>query len=484
MSRGAEAVDVLVVGAGNAGLCVAFEAAKRGLRVTLVDAANEIGGSLAVSAGHMSAAGTRLQARHGIEDHPDLHFADVMEFGGYRADPKLVRMAVDEAPNTIDWLEDQGFLFADEVPAIYRGHRPYSRPRTYWGRDRGRSILEVLQRQLDPQIADDRIRLRLATRMVGLVTQAGSVRGIAVEDGADRSVRELYAGVTVLACGGYGSNPALFAELTPGSERLVTNAMPLSQGDGLLAARAIGASVRGGDCYTPRLGLLETAPGSGRTDFWTAMLDLTPGTREVCEIWVNAAGHRFAAEDDDDVTRLEHAVMRQPGSEFWVVLDSAALRRVGSLVRQWDTERFVAEARSGGRVVTADTLPSLAEKAGIDAGELPATVEAYNGAARGGSDQWGRERFGDPIARAPFYAVRTPAALLCSFGGIDVDAQFQALRTDGTSIDGLYAVGEILGMAATSGSAFCGGMSVTPALSFGRLLGRQLAGQAWRSSVP
>lgn len=469
-------VDVLVVGAGAAGLCVAIEAARAGMRVSIVEATDAVGGTLRVSAGHLSAAGTRLQARHGIDDHPDLHFADILDFGGGRADPDLVRLAVDEAPKTIDWLDDQGFPFADEVPAIYGGHRPYSRPRTYWGRDRGLSILEFLQRQLDEQLAGGRITLHLGTRMGSLLTEGGVVVGVETTARPGDETRGIRAGTTVLACGGYGSNPALFAELTPGAPRLVSNAMPASQGDGLIAARDLGAALRGGDLHTPRLGLLETAPG--RADMWTAMLELTPGSRDVCEIWVNADGERFVAEDGTDVTLLEHAVLRQPGAEFWVVLDSAGLARMGSPVRQWDVDRFIAEATPDGPIHVADTLAALAGRAGVDPGRLTRSVSRYNATTVSGSDRYGRVRFGDPLERPPFYAVRTPAALLCSFAGVAVDPRFRVTGANGVSIEGLYAVGEVLGMGATSGAAFCGGMSLTPALSFGRLLGRRLAGAA------
>jgi fumarate reductase flavoprotein subunit len=469
-------VDVLVVGAGPAGLCVAIEAARGGMRVSLIEATAEVGGTLRVSAGHLSAAGTRLQAERGIDDHPDLHFADVMDFGGGRADPNLVRLAVDEAPKTIDWLGDQGFPFADEVPAIYGGHRPYSRPRTYWGRDKGLSILEVLQRLLDEQLGSGRITLHLGTRMGRLLTEGGAVVGVETTAGPGQEPSRIRARATVLACGGYGANPALFAELTPGSPRLVTNAMPASQGDGLVAARELGVAVRGGELHTPRLGLLETVPG--RADMWTAMLDLTPSSRDVREIWVNADGERFVAEDCTDVTLLEHAVLRQPGAQFWVVLDSAALARIGSPVRQWDVDRFVEEASAEGPIHAADTMAALAELAGIDSGGLARAVSTYNASTRSGSDRYGRAQFGGALEQPPFYAIRTPAALLCSFAGVVVDPQLRVTTANGVSIGGLYAVGEVLGMGATSGAAFCGGMSLTPALSFGRLLGRRLADAA------
>ena len=175
-----------------------------------------------------------------------------------------MRLAVDEAPGTVDWLDEQGFAFADEVPTIYRGHSPYSRPRTYWGKEHGLSILDVLARQLDEQVAKGRVRVRLATSMTGMFTRAGRVSGVTVTGTSDG---EIAAGVTVLASGGYGSNRELFAELTPSSPRLVTNAVAAARGDGILAARALGATVRFGELHTPRLGLLESCEMPGRVDF-------------------------------------------------------------------------------------------------------------------------------------------------------------------------------------------------------------------------
>ena len=466
--------DVLVVGAGTAGLTCALALADAGRRVVVVEAQAHVGGTLHVSAGHMSAAGTRRQRAAGIDDDPDLHFADVMRIGGGRADAALVRLAVDEAPALVDWLDEHGFEFAPETPVVYRGHSPYSRPRTYWGRHNGRSILDTIVPMFDRHVDAGRIELLLSTRMSQLVVQAGEVVG-ALVTGPDGVPTEVRAAATVLACGGYGSAEDLFVELTPGVDRLVTNAIATARGDGLRAATALGAASRFGELHTPRLGLLERRAAPGRVDFWTEMLVLDPVTRPPREIWVNRAGARFVAEDADDVTTQERAVLAQPGAQFWVVFDEQALRSGEPLVRQWDADRLRAEARQGDVAWCADTVEALADAAGIDAPGLARTVIAYNSAITGVADPWGRVTFSAPIATAPYYAVRTPAALLCSFGGVSVDPTLAVRRDDGFAVPRLYAVGEVLGMGATSGAAFCGGMAVTPALALGRWLGHRLA---------
>jgi fumarate reductase flavoprotein subunit len=467
--------DVVVVGAGTAGLPLAITAAEQGLLVAVVDAADEIGGTLHVSAGHMSAAGTRRQQAAGIlDDTPELHYADVMRISGGHADPSLVRLAVEEAPRTIDWLDDLGFPFDPGTPAVYYGHEPYSRPRTHWGIGNGRAILDTLRVPWQALVDRGRIVPLLGHRCEGLLEDAGSVTGVRLDNG-----ERLRGTATVLATGGYGANAALFEALTPGAPRLVTNAVPTSDGSGIELARSVGARLRGGEHHTPRLGLLEIPAGSGRTDFWSAMAHLTAVERPPREIWVNSLGRRFVAEDLTDVTAHEHAVRGQPGEEFWIVFDDAAVDDGGPLVRQWSADEL--RARAGTPEIPlwfATDVRGLARLAGVDSDGLAATVEDFNAAVAAGQDALGRVVLDHPVRTPPFYALRITAAVLCTFGGLSVDADLRVLGDDGTPIRGLYAAGEALGMAATSGRAFCGGMAVTPALSFGRILGQRLAGAA------
>jgi fumarate reductase flavoprotein subunit len=123
--------DIVVCGAGTAGLPCAIAAAEAGATVAVIEKDDQVGGTLHISSGQMSAAETRIQRAREIEDTTDAHFDDVMRLGHRKNDPALVRLAVEEAPRTIDWLEELGFPFPDDVPIIFHGHEPYSTPRTY-----------------------------------------------------------------------------------------------------------------------------------------------------------------------------------------------------------------------------------------------------------------------------------------------------------------------------------------------------------------
>jgi succinate dehydrogenase/fumarate reductase flavoprotein subunit len=204
--------DLIVVGAGTAGLACAIEAAGRGAKVLLVEKSGEIGGTLHVSGGHMSAAGTKRQRERGIEDDPGSHAADVERISRGTARMDLVRLAVEHAAGTVDWLADSGFEFHESCPRIVHGHEPYSVPRTYYGTDEARSILEVLRRLVRPHVESGRVRLWLGSPARGLGVENGAVVGVEVERrGAVEEVRARTA--VVLATGGYGSNPELFYEL-------------------------------------------------------------------------------------------------------------------------------------------------------------------------------------------------------------------------------------------------------------------------------
>jgi fumarate reductase flavoprotein subunit len=459
--------DVIVVGAGTAGIPCAVEAARAGARVLLLEKAGDVGGTLHVSGGHLSAAGTRRQAERGIADSADAHFADVVRISRDTARRDLVRLAVDGAAATLAWLEDAGFVHADSSPRIVHGHEEYGAPRTYYGPDDGRSILAPLRRLLAEEVAAGRVTLALSSPVTELLTEDGAVVG--VRTGGDADLR---AGAVVLATGGFGADPALFRRFT--AAPLVTAAWPTSTGDGLRLAEAAGAGVAGRDAYLPTFGGLPPPDGGSRVE-WSERPLLT-SERPPWEVYVDRRGRRWIAEDEPSIDRKERALTGVEEMTFWTVFDSRALRESRPMVVGWSPADLDARANVRPGVSRADTLPDLASRAGIDPPGLVAAVRRYNRAvATGHDEEFGRRHLPAPIAEPPFYALRNSALTLVTFAGVDVDRDLRVRRADGAPIPGLYAVGEVIGAAATTGNAFCGGMLVTPAITFGRLVGRRLA---------
>ncbi|MFD2354609.1 FAD-dependent oxidoreductase [Nonomuraea ferruginea] len=168
--------DVIVIGAGGAGMCTAIEAAAAGASVLVLEKQNRIGGMLHIANGEFSGAGTRRQRERGIDDSPERHFEDVLRLSHGKVDEKLAWKSVKAQGETVDWLDGQGFDFHPDTPGLVHGHEVYSVPRTYWGVKSGLSVVKPLKRRLEEQIEADRVRLLLNTRLTGAIVDAAQPR--------------------------------------------------------------------------------------------------------------------------------------------------------------------------------------------------------------------------------------------------------------------------------------------------------------------
>ncbi|MEZ5500674.1 MAG: FAD-dependent oxidoreductase [Steroidobacteraceae bacterium] len=462
--------DVIIVGAGTAGLPAAIVAAERGARVLLLEAAPAVGGTLFLSTGQMSAAGTRLQRSKGIEDSPQQHYDDVMRISRNTADPVLVRLAVNEAAATFDWLMDLGLKPLPEHPILGAAHEPYSVARYAWGANGGRDILGVLTAPLAAQVAAGRIDLALDTSVTALLTDRdGAVSGVRVKS-ADRET--IHRGrSTVLTCGGYAANAQLFEALS-GYRHYGDMAYGYSKGAGIELALAVGGYVRGRENYLCNFGSILV------NDLYPAKIlgrfNTVPQDRPPWEIYVNVDGKRFICEDEPSVDRREHALLAQPDLRCWIIFDEAILAGAPPGVRNWSRDDIREAFATQMMFTRADSIAKLADACGIDRDGLLATVAGYNEGVRRGRDALGRKHLPRPIVQPPFYAIRHQGHSVTSTVGVAVDGQLRVIRPGGAPIRNLYAAGELLGAGQTMGNAFVGGMMVTPALSFGRYLGRQL----------
>jgi glycine/D-amino acid oxidase-like deaminating enzyme len=464
---------VIVVGAGTAGLPCAIAAAEAGARVLLVDKGQRLGGTLHFSTGHLSAAGTSLQRELGIDDTIDQHLADLARISHGRAREDLVRQAVVGAPETLEWLLERGFDVDPETPRILYGHEPYSVARTYYGRSGGLSVLSILEQELRPWQESGAVDVWLDTAVVGLDVRLDGIEVTVHAPGRGGSVSAPYV---VLATGGFAAAPDLLAQFD-GAPHAVSAASPASTGDGLLLAQELGAAVAGTGRQLPGFGCLQHPNGPGRIDHSVERVALIFQERAPAEIYVDAGGRRFVAEDEPSIDRKERALAALPDWRFWCVFDYGALQGPGPrLIPGWSADDFARYAGNRPDLVSANSVRELAIRAGINPGGLVSTVAKFNRFARDGDvDPLGRRDVPGPIERAPYYALRLHGQVSVSFAGVDVDADLGVRREDGSRIDGLYAVGEIIGCAATGGDAYCGGMMVTPSLTLGRQLGQRLA---------
>jgi len=470
--------DLIVVGAGTAGLPAAIFASRRGAKVLMVDAAKSVGGTLHLANGQVSAAGTRLQQARGIVDTTDAHYEDVMRLSRGFADRDIVRRSVDEAPATVNWLLDAGLtpLANHPVTGDSPGRPAYGIPRYLWAKEEGRAILAVIERELAPELASGRVVAQLNTRVTGLLTSdSGAVEGIRalVNPGAPGGGRELLArGRHVLiTSGGYAMNPEMFERLC-GQPPYVASSYPFSQGQGLELATSVGGWLRGQELHRAGTGSILSSdryPAKVYARFTTS-----PQQRPPWEIWVNTEGRRFVREDEPVTYERERALLRQPDLRYAVVFDSEILRTAPPGIAGWSRDKLMQHFESHPMFARADTLEALAKRAGIDPTGLAATVEQYNAGVKTRSDPLGRQHMPLPVARGPFFAITHLGHSATSSAGVVVDAQLRVLRGSGQPIPNLYAAGEVLGSGATLGNAFAPGMMLTPALALGRWLGQTL----------
>lgn len=466
--------DVAIFGAGSSGLMAAIFAARGGARVLLIEHAPDIGGSLHVAGGHMSAAGTRLQEARNIEDSPDKHFDDVMRISKGTADAAKVRIAVDGAPDTLHWLVDHGLEVGADHPVLVFGHEPYETPRTYWGAEKAVSVLHVLRRELDKELASGRVTLMLETELVDLaVGDDQRIRSATIRrnDGTEDTIE---ATRYVLSCGGYAANQEMFPELT-GGYPLFSQAYPFSQGTGIKLVRQLGGTVRGGEHFLPTFGRIEDPFNPGRV----ANLTITvPHVRPPWEVYLNLEGDRFINEDEPSADRRERILLTQPDLTFWAVYDQAIKDTAPSLFQDISAAQVEALLNTHPTFVRSETLAALAKGTGLPAANLTKAIEDYNTAVARGEDELGRVHMPAPVATPPYYAVKHHGISVIGFAGVAVTDDFRVTTGEGAAIENLYAVGEMLGAWPFSGNAFVSGMSVTPALTFGRLLGERIAATA------
>jgi fumarate reductase flavoprotein subunit len=427
-----EAWDIIVVGGGTAGMPVAIFAAERGARVLVIDKAPVLGGTLDRSTGQMAAAGSVYQKARNIKDSPDAHYEDIMRINGKTSDPALCRLFVDNAADTINWLAKHGFEVHPDHPVLGGGHEPFTTRRYLWAKEGGgKAIFAVMSPLFDAAVKAGR------------------------------------------ASGGCAANPTMYQELH-GVPLWVDVAYPYSQGDGIMLGVAAGGHIRGGDLYAGLFSTVvqdKTVPSPSIGGIRTAARP----DRPLAEVYVNARGERFVQEDHPSIDHREKAVVAQPGQRFWAIFDHAIFSQLPSVFPSYTKEKLAEAFNSHPMFFKGETLSELGVRAGVDPARLQTTVAAYNTALESGApDPLGRKDRPMVIAKPPFYAIRTQSWTVVSFAGLAVDTQLRVTQADGRPVPNLYAVGEVIGGGATSGHAYTNGMLVTPALTFGRLLGSRI----------
>ena len=460
--------DVCVVGAGGAGFAAAIAAAQAGANVVVLEKCSIDGGSTNVSEGALNAVDPERQEPQGIEDSIDTFYQTTIDGGHGTGNPELVEYLVNNALDSVHWLEDLGVRFKDEVGSAtgslgQRSHYPY----TPSGNTYIRSFEDFQAAHADQLLVLNDVQ---ATDLI--LDDAGAVVGVKGLFKGDQEVT-VNAKAVIIATGGFGANVEYRQSVNDGVWKEVvldetigcTNIQPCAQGEGLKLAEQAGAElinlseIQLHPCGTPGTGLMEDIRTSGRN-----------------RIFVNESGDRFVNEGAERDT-LCKAIFAQPDSTYFIVVNKLRYPDPDWVDGNGAT---VANMIARGHVVGADTVEELAEATGMDAAKLQASIDAYTAVVRGeAEDEFGftADNTADAeMTEGPWYACQKVPTVHHTMGGIRIDVNAQACDADGEPIPGLFACGEVTG--GIHGENRLGGNAIADCMTFGRAAGANAAAAA------
>lgn len=502
--------DIVIVGAGNAGMAAGMRAVERGASVTIVEKLSAVGASRS----SFAAIDSRMQKAAGISLNKHEVVEELCKYASHRVDQKLIRLWANESGATMDWLADlmaqQGYEMIVETDCGNEDHGFY---KTFPVCHNLQSVYEGDEPV--PYMADASVHPEIAMHLVEpftaaggqilfntpmqqlILNEAGRVIGVVCKD-ADGDYVGVYARKGVMICtGGYAYNEDMMRDMNPQTVAHCTTmeAYPGNNGDGIKAATWIGADKD--DVPTvmvfDRGGVPSGVGGGGLYANSGVMTHI--GSQPFLK--VNHDGERFCNKSVP-YDYIYHAATKEKLSTYCMIFDAnwreqtrqfhtigcsrMQLSPSGSkyILSTEDFQEFFFQniLMPAGICVEADTIEGLAEKLLIPADALRATVDRYNElCAKGVDEDFGKESYRMmPIDTPPYRAVTLGGQLLCTLDGLRINTQMQVLDRSGEVIDGLYAGGN------DSGGFFSNcypelvvGIAMGRTFTFARLAGENMA---------
>ena len=482
--------DVVVIGAGGAGMTAAMTAADAGQKVVILESQAMVGGNSARATGGMNAAKTVYQDENefdqaaGVEktlataaekyadnetitalaktvseqwaayqanptgyfDSVELMELDTMVGGKGINDPELVKTLCEGTADAIDWLDENGITLHNVSSfggaSVKRIHRPVN------AEGKTVSVGSYMIPLLQENCEKAGVKMMLDTTATEILTDANGAAVGVKATGASGETVTVNAKAVVLATGGFGANLDMVVKYKPELKGFMTTNAPGIQGQGIEMAQAIGAA-------TVDMDQIQIHP---TVEANTAAL-ITEGLRGDGAILINEEGQRFI---DEVGTRdvVSAAEIAQTGSYSWLVVDQAMA----------DASSVIQGYIKKGYTVTGSTYEELGKAMGVDAAAFAETMEKWNGYVEAKNDpDFGRTSFANPLNTAPYYAVKVTAGVHHTMGGLKINANTEVLNEKGEVIPGLFAAGEVTG--GVHGANRLGGNAVADFTVFGRIAG-------------
>ena len=482
--------DVVVVGAGGAGMTAAITAAAEGKTVVILESQSMVGGNSVRATGGMNAGKTVYQDENefgesaGVEktlktaaekyadnetitalaktvseqwaayqanptgyfDSVELMELDTMIGGKGINDPELVETLCANSADAIDWLDEHGITLHNVSSfggaSVKRIHRPVN------AEGKTVSVGSYMIPLLEENCEKAGVQILLNTTANEILTDAsGAAVGIKATGSTGETVT-VNAKAVVLTTGGFGANLDMVTEYKPELKGFMTTNAAGAQGQGIEMATAIGA----GTVDMDQIQIHPTVEAN------TAAL-ITEGLRGDGAVLINAEGKRFI---DEVGTRdvVSAAEIAQTGSYSWLVVDQAMV----------DASSVIQGYIKKGYTVTGETYEELGKAMGVDEAAFAETMNTWNGYVEAKNDpDFGRTSFANKLDTAPYYAIKVTAGVHHTMGGLKINTNTEVLNENGEVIPGLFAAGEVTG--GVHGANRLGGNAVADFTVFGRIAG-------------
>ncbi len=473
--------DVLIIGAGLAGLSAAIDAASGGARVLVIDM-NSVFGGHGIQSGGVAFVGTPMQETLGFQDTPDQAYQDWMDWA-VDGHPEWTRFYADNSREMLyDWVTRLGASF-DRI----RPSHGNSIPRFHMTYRRGINLTRPLYLEA---LRYSNVTFRWNANADHLLMDGNRVVGAQGIDWRAGERFELRAVKVIVATGGFQSNidmvKANWPSDLPQPGDVYSMSGQNSRGSGHRMAAEAGAALvnldrqYNGYSVLPNVLGLDTdrgfVGGNGRA------------------IWVNDQGRRFVTELGIDRYVFPIVMRQQPGGH-WAIYDDDDKQGFSIL-----SPHFVSAAAVDADKIqrffvdnpevtqTAATIEGLAVAVGLPVEAFVETVRRYNEQVANGesTDVDGLPPENPPpkftLDTPPYYATKLYPMANKSAGGISIDLDAHALDSEGQPVPGLYAAGEVTGSAGINGLNGLDGMFTGPAILTGRVAGRTVAADLAKDS--
>lgn len=449
-----ENFDVVIVGAGGAGLSAAISAASKGAKVVLLEKMSSIGGNTLISMGGINIPGNDAQIEKDIQDSVELYKKDILLGGDNKNSLELLDIFVNEALPTYRWLKDEiKVSFKNEL--IHFGGHTVPRAAVF----SGKYAIELIAK-LRAKAVSLGVDIRTGVRSKELIT-AGDSRVIGVlATIEEKNVKFMGKKGVILTTGGFSGNIELRKKYNPSlDERYKTTNISGITGDGHLMCEKIGADFI-------QMEYIQTFPISNPE---TGELSHVGGSRFDGAILVNKCGERFVEELERRDT-VSEAILKQENGVGYLVWGQE-IEKITNYVSKNKEE--VERLKNSNLIVVSETLEDAAKFMGVDEEKLLSTIERYNDFVKNKKDlDFNRRGSLVSISEGPYYIQKVAPAVHHTMGGVRINKENQVLNKNGEVIEGLFAAGEIVG--GLHGTNRLGGNAITEIIVFGKRAGENI----------